>query len=175
MLKMKKNGIKGCQKEMKLRNKKNGEIITKIWWDKEVDALCLDGKKIYFYDSLAELNENWEDYKDPKIKKYWWVSPLDCGAVEDDLKWNESEYDDEIDKFNVEIGNYFKTEKEAEQAVEKLKAWKRLKDKGFKTIGWTIDDGLRVSICTNLDSDGIYDEGMKETKEDLDICFGGEE
>ena len=46
---------------MKLRNKKNGEIVENIWWDKEVDELCLCGNHLYFYNSLAELNEEWED------------------------------------------------------------------------------------------------------------------
>ena len=53
---------------MKLRNKKTGEI-TQIWYDK----ICLhyeDGRRTSTYHSLAELNEEWEDYKpaEPLIK-----------------------------------------------------------------------------------------------------------
>ena len=51
---------------MKLRNKKTGEI-KKMW----KDNICLafgDCNKVYY--SLAELNEEWEDYepKEPLIK-----------------------------------------------------------------------------------------------------------
>lgn len=52
---------------MKLRNKKTGEI-----WDiPQVTEITMDrDKKHYSYSSLAELNENWEDYKpeEPLIK-----------------------------------------------------------------------------------------------------------
>lgn len=50
---------------MKLRNKKTGEIReaveTSIW---------IDGEATHKYISLAELNEDWEDYTpvEPKIK-----------------------------------------------------------------------------------------------------------
>lgn len=37
-----------------------------------------------------------------------------------------------ITERHKDIGNYFKTQDEAELAVKKLKAWKRLKDAGFK-------------------------------------------
>lgn len=52
---------------MKLRNKKTGEII------RFYDGITLNGED---YDSLAELNEDWEDYKsteplinDEKVRK----------------------------------------------------------------------------------------------------------
>ena len=53
---------------MKLRNKKTGEII------RFYDGITLNGED---YDSLAELNREWEDYKiveplikDEKIRKF---------------------------------------------------------------------------------------------------------
>lgn len=68
-----------------------------------------------------------------------------------------------------QIGNYFKTKEEAEKAVEKLKAWKRLKDKGFRFTGWD----------RHPDFDGDYritasDEWNCDDK-DLDLLFGVEE
>lgn len=66
---------------MKLRNKKTGEIVTigkelsddfdgvgLMLWFNHVEGSELDDYKIY--DSLAELNEEWEDYKptEPLIK-----------------------------------------------------------------------------------------------------------
>lgn len=40
--------------------------------------------------------------------------------------------DNQVIMTRKEIGNCFDTIEEAEKAVEKLKAWKRLKDKGFR-------------------------------------------
>ena len=139
---------------MKLRNKKTGEI-------RELP----DG--FFCGDNLKKICEEWEDYEEPK--EYWYIAEL-CGGLQ-----KKQDTDNGEDRFNKQIGNYFDTREEAEKAVEKLKAVKRLKDNGFRLEGWTIDDGLRVSVCTNFDSDGIYDEYRKEVKKDLDTFFGGEE
>lgn len=93
---------------MKLRNKKTGEIVE-----------ATDFNIISDYASLAELNEEWEDYEE----HYWYVF---ANAVMYGYKGDVLE-----DNFK-ETGNYFETKEQAEKAVEKLKAWKRLKDKGFK-------------------------------------------
>ena len=74
---------------MKLRNKKTGEIIdTKKDYnlnsgsrDDRLNIVIFDDeKKDYHYNSLAELNEEWEDYtpqepliKDEKLRKALWV------------------------------------------------------------------------------------------------------
>ena len=55
---------------------------------------------------------------------YWYIDTYN-GQI-DFINKSKGDYDDR------EIGNYFETKEEAEKAVEKLKAWKRLKDKGFK-------------------------------------------
>lgn len=151
---------------MKLRNKKTGGLAT---FEVHDDYLTLKTDSGWHdYDSLAELNEEWEDYED---ELFYVISAEHKSGYQCVLKEDYPE----ICEVAKELGIGFETEKEARRAVEKLKACKRLKDKGFKLNGWTIDDGLRVSICTNLDSDGIYDKDRKETKKDLDICFGGEE
>ena len=69
------------------------------------------------------------------------------------------------------IGNYFDTREEAGQAVEKLKAAKRLKDKGFVFKGVNEDDG---SIKTGL-SKGVKICDSVEFYEDMSLLFGGEE
>lgn len=72
---------------------------------------------------------------------------------------------------NKEIGNYFETKEEAEKAVEKLKAWKRLKDKGFKFCG--IDgDCIRFSIDISKVNSTKEKEELNKYGESL---FGGEE
>lgn len=105
---------------MKIRNKKTGEIVQlngSIWRENNPGFL-LDS-----YDSLKAFLEEYEDA--PEEKDYWYideygnvllVEPGYTGALK-------------------EIGNYFETKEEAEQAVEKLKAWKRLRKAGFKFEG----------------------------------------
>lgn len=147
---------------MKLRNKKTGEIAT----DKQIDYYAEKYLRIRgnTYNSLAELNEDWEDYKEPK-KHHYYIEPR--GQV------IELVFGDDVDELKEElseIGNYFETREEAEKAVKKLKAWKRLKDKGFrfKTWGWENSSDNEYTIYFTLDSKA------KDTF-DLDLLFGGEE
>ena len=96
----------------------------------------------------------------PEPKKYWYIT--DGGYIcRDDIK-----YSDWIEE-RKSIGNYFETEEEAEKAVEKLKAFKGLKDKGFRFIDH-IDRDTGQGM-TRYEWDG-YING-----EDLDLLFGGEE
>lgn len=146
---------------MKLQNRKTGEIIETY-----PDRFVINsGEQIRQYNSLAELNEEWEDYEEPK--DYWWISPVDTDVVHcvEDVK-------DEMDKYNKEIGNYFETKEEAEKAVEKLKAVKRLKDKWFVFTNWqfkdVLDGELVIEAKLNFDNDSSI-------QRDLEICFGGEE
>lgn len=144
---------------MKLRNKKTGEI-------REAEARE-DG--IYMYNEyikqwckykLPALAEQWEYYEEPK--EYWYLD-LD-GEINND----EGVYENRIERDMKEIGNYFETEEEAKKAVEKLKAWKRLKDKGFRFTGYLGGDGAEV--------DRIYAEFPSEgNEEDVVLLFGGEE
>ena len=145
---------------MKLRNKRTGEIVEAHNIDligniylKIFRAGDYDTKK---YNSLAELNEEWEDYEEPK--GYWYYDTT--SAQVDKLNHNE---DKEIDS---SIGNCFETKEEAEKAVEKLKAWKRLKDKGFRFVGRSIRD---LTITYSFDN---YDEpDIPQMNEDLDLLF----
>lgn len=50
---------------MRLRNKKTGEIVGLSIYGIEVH---IRKEEQPFYHSLAELNEEWEDYKEPLIK-----------------------------------------------------------------------------------------------------------
>lgn len=153
---------------MKLRNKKTGEIpekietISYIQWSEKIMMVYInnDGERIMQqYDTLDAFNEEWEDYEGPK--EYWYIGYN--GRIN---ATNDSS--DEEDVARKEIGNYFKTKEEAEKTVEKLKAWKRLENKGFKITGWRVPkDGVpRVEILGNC-ALGIVDE--------LDLLFGGED
>lgn len=145
---------------MKLRNKKTGKI------DNIVILTNSDG--VVKYDSLAELNEEWEDYEEPK--EYWcidWTGGINRITVLDGIDNKK------------EIGNYFETKEEAEKVVEKLKAWKRLKDLGFRFIGktWEYKSDKHfgsVFFETSGDILHIYDDNV-EFYDDLDLLFGGKE
>lgn len=76
--------------------------------------------------------------------------------------------DNQVTMTRKEIGNCFDTIEEAEKAVEKLKAWKRLKDKGFRFNGWSgTQMGSDISYIRE-----VYYEGCTD---DMDLLFGGEE
>ena len=87
---------------MKLRNKKTGEVKNFV----VVVANGYAGN-----DTLAELNEEWEDYEEQR--DYWYIDS--DGNVESCIRI------DELDKVAKEIGNYFETKEEAEKALNKLK------------------------------------------------------
>ena len=72
-----------------------------------------------------------------------------------------------------QIGNYFETKEEAELAVEELKAWKRLKDKGFRFNRWTIPQEPKtphIKLVIEAEME------VPDSPYDLDLLFsGGEE
>lgn len=144
---------------MKLRNKKTGDIVPA---SNVAVGIGKDGK---WYDSLAELNAEWEDAPE-EPKTYYYVS--DFGAIrEGDIgKYPEDEED------RKRIGNYFGTREEAEKAIEKLKAWERLKDKGFRFKGYTNDSGDLFS-CQVVRCD--FNDFGRESSEDLRLLFSGDE
>lgn len=154
---------------MKLRNKKTGKIGNLGY--SFTNDLCVSWQKdngfweTQEYNSLAELNEEWEDYK-----KYWYIdadgNTMSCMC------------DDRYDAEAKAIGNYFETKEEAEKAVEKLKAWKRLKDKGFRFTGWDTNEGIRgvdFEVPDSFFSEHNHSCISDETKDDLDLLFWSEE
>ncbi len=171
----------GCDKfytggtQMKLKNKKTGEIGYPYFQHCR-DRICTivdeNAIKIADYSSLAELNAEWEDYKELKdpyfITEYGEVFPLN--VYEDDNSVAT------VDEYK-QIGNYFGSREEAEKAVEKLKAWKRLKAKGFRFGGWETDsDGdLRSVLCNRKDGIQFNNAEALDMTKDLDLLFGGEE
>lgn len=128
------------------------------------------------YNNIKDLNEEWEDYEEPKEpKEYWYINEL--GYVD---KAPTDWLCDEKDSRQV-IGNCFKTKEEAERAVEKLKAWKRLKDKGFKFM-----PGASY-VSSNFGAEGgeslgyiafrmtNMDDVVFGVEKDIRLLFGGED
>lgn len=150
--------------KMKLRNKKTGEIVKVESLDVDTPTEGIVGIPSFdrkgSYSSLAELNEEWEDAPEEPKRFYW-------------LDYNGDIYNTEIgtmDRSEIkEIGNLFETKEEAEQAVEKLKAWKRLKDKGFRFYDWKDEPTYRVTF------EWSEDIKVQEIQDDLNLLFGGEE
>lgn len=115
-----------------------------------------------YYESLQELYDNWEDApKEPK--EYWAIEIYSRGA------YDFMDYNDSVDTFNKSIGNYFETKEEAEKALEKLRAWRRLQEKGFKFEAYKpYGAGITFTIAH-------MDELAEDSKKDLDLLFGGAE
>lgn len=145
---------------MKLRNKKTG--YTTNWCiDKDVIRTC-DGSIVY--NSLSELTEEWEDAPE-EPKKYYY---LDYGGRIKAM----NDANDEEDMARKAIGNYFKTKEEAEKALKKLDAWKRMKDKGFRFNRWTIPEEPKtphIKLVIEAEMD------VPDSPYDLDLLFGGKE
>lgn len=136
---------------MKIKNKKTGEI-------REIKNILIDG--MFSVNSLAELNAEWQDYEEPK--RYW-----SYDTFNNDVTFNSISNEDDR-KADQEIGNYFETREEAEKAVEKLKAFKRLKDKGFRFI--ELDD---IRCCIQFTVNDLYNDN--DAAKDLNLLFGDEE
>jgi hypothetical protein len=150
---------------MKLKNKKTGEIVRAEFlnnWQTddgtEIGIRDCNTNIVFSYNSLAELNEEWEDYEEPK------GSALDL-MILTLINFIENEPDE--DKVDLE---------DCKQMLEKLKAWKRLKDKGFRfSKDWVYRyDQPFVKNHKYLEFVAICEDGV--LLDDLDLLFsGGEE
>lgn len=148
---------------MKLRNKQTGEIATLTLSTNGEDMIIMGNDMLAHITKLSELND-YEDYEEPK--EYWFINSV--GGVirpSDTTDWEQQDA-----THHKEIGNYFSSQEEAEKAVEKLKAWKRLKDNGFRFIGLGNDRYGVKDIKYRIDPPTGFEEN-----EDLHLLFGGEE
>lgn len=152
---------------MKLRNKNTGKIgrvviagdSYLITEDNEENRLIGE------YQYLKWLLEDWEDYKESK--DYWYIES--DGSI---IQNHKPTYINHLLDGLKSIGNYFGTLEEAEKAVEELKAWKRLKDKGFRFDGWDENHHNLGIIEFSFDK---VENSVWDFKNDLDLLFGGEE
>lgn len=154
---------------MGLLNKKTGAVSTNPLISVAPYTDGVRGCHIRTYQSAAEFNEEWEDYEEPKT----FYNILSNGGVQEKGITTDG-LRGEFIKDAKEIGNYFLSREEAEKAVEKLKAWKRLKDKGFKVDLWDYDGGnYQERIKTGRVLFRVKD--YEENDKDLDLLFGEEE
>lgn len=132
---------------------------------------CIDGKrgsKVWYYNSLAELNEEWCDVEE-EPKDFWFIDPEILIACEstDPLLCDKKVAIETM----KQIGNYFETKEDAEKAVEKLKAWKRLKDKGFKFGGHDDRDRGQLGDIVIYAEMPTFEYDDDSTRDDLDLLF----
>lgn len=142
---------------MRLRNKRTGEIVDNAY------LFYGNGMRVH---SLAEINKEWEDATVKDIKYYYCISTT--GDVHELVYYGELT---QATKDKMAIGNYFETREEAEKAVEKLKAWKRLKDAGvsFKIV--CVDH--QALIKPTADDELVTFDKSKQIMGDLELLFGG--
>ena len=119
-----------------------------------------------YYNSLTALNTEWEDAPE-EPKEYWYIDPMVCGIYCTKIK--KDEY-----AFNKQIGNCFcfESKEEAEKAVERLRAWKRLKDKGFEIYNWDYEFDMVDKPAQTI---VLRASAVASSNTDLDLLFGGEE
>lgn len=144
---------------MKLKSKQTGEIME---FDAVLVAKDVKGNEVAHleYNSIDKFLEEWEDApEEPKGIK-------SVGNISSSV--------------HIEMGS----KEEAEIAVRKLRAWQRLKDKGFRFDGWEelqakMDiDGLMLFNRDVIDTDNVIGFRMDDYHDCikyLNICFGGEE
>lgn len=116
------------------------------------------------------LTDWFEEVKEPTRWKpelghdYYYISG--DGHVYDD-SWDDSQF---ADRGRFEIGNCFQTEEEAERVVEKLKAWKRLKDSGLKFKDWNkINYDRTFCINAEIEHDVVAFDFFKDLRTALDM------
>jgi len=156
---------------MKLRNKRTGEMATLTLSSNGEDLLLMKNNELVTHNVKLSDLEEWEDYEE--LKEYWYINEF--GTPTEVTHTRENIYDTQRKNF----GNYFETKEEAEKAVERLRAWKRLKDKGFM---FTLIPGVgsldvtpgkfQIEINAEMPEKWFCCDAVQK---DLDDCFGGED
>ena len=165
---------------MKLKNNKTGEI--KDWtfseWFNHItnpdNSSHWECDLEQFIENVDTFKQNWEKCEEPE--SFWYISPTGTP-----IKSEVSIYDPLEIHLMKQIGNYFESEEDADEAVAKLMALKRLKNKGFRfdcymrRSDWS---GLsKVKALENLIDITAYlpKDKIKEAEEDLDLLFCDED
>lgn len=165
---------------MKLKNKKTGEIaVLTLSNNGETLIIMKDGDMLAYDVKLSNLKE-WEDYEEPKESEHYWYI-----GYKNDIRRTKYHHisdfaDNQVTATRKEIGNCFESLEEAEKALEKLKAWKRLREKGFSIDGYTNDIGdnyyMPSDFVIKLNYNGDHRKSYPyDVFKDLDLLFGGDD
>lgn len=148
-----------------------GEVVDMIFTTSVSGGITLKGKAksggliSIHYKSLKELYENWEDVPEEQ-EEYYFIRSESLTVGYSPISNTRS------CRNRKEIGNYFETEEEAERAVEKLKAWKRLKDNGFEFLGIE-KRGRHINFYQGRSYE--TNKQCYQAIKDLGLIFGGKE
>lgn len=114
-------------------------------------------------DWFEEIKESTR-WKPEMCHDYYYISG--DGHVYDN-SWDGSQF---VDRGRFEIGNCFESREEAEKAVERLKAWERLKDAGLKFKDWNKSNYDRT-FCINaeVEHDVVASDFFKDLRTALDM------
>lgn len=146
---------------MKLKNKISGEIK---------EFALFDGNELQGGATLESLTKEWCDCEEPK--EYWFIDEF--GLVQKEIEYYYEENKEAVHDKRIAVGNYFSSREEAEKAVEKLEALKRLRDKGFKFTGFAHKDRGRLDELEIYCQLGECPENIEEM-DDVHLLFGVEE
>lgn len=148
---------------MKLINKQTGEIATLTLSSNGEELLIMKNNEMVTRNVKLSDLENWREYEE---LKHWWF--IDCNGKVFRGENANTEHTEE----HKSIGNYYTSSEKAKKAVEKLQAWKRLKDNGFKFEGIE-KRGRHINFYQGRSYE--TDKQCQQAMKDLDLLFGGEE
>ena len=158
-LRNKNTGVIGhIEYDLRTIEPQTGEYLLSVRYKDNSGIICYKD-----YKTFKEFNEEWEDYKDPK--EFWYI--VQDGDIFSD---NDTVTEDYANRLQ-EIGNYFESIVEAKKALGKLKAWKRLKDKGFRFRAWYGGSKNIDWEITSIENEAYI---PRQICDDLDLLFGGE-
>ena len=147
---------------MRLRNKITGEEVgfSKV-------SIAIKKDLIKEYGTLADLNAAWEDVPEKEELK-WFLGNSGIAHKETTNFYSDA---------REAIGNRFDTQEEAMEMVDKLKAWKRLRGRGFKFafppgVSGVLNKKFSIDIVATMP---VRWFGSDEVQKDLVYLFGGED
>lgn len=146
-----------------------GEVVDAsimYGYDDKIEVSCTGKMKHRKYNSIKDFTDHWEDAPEEPTN-FWYINCF--GIVIEDIEQYTKKRKEDMEP----IGNCFETKEEAEKAVEKLKAWKRLKDKGFTFKTYQRNPQGTYYIYANWD--GYMPPLSWMIDKDLNLLFGGEE
>lgn len=149
------------------------ETDGSLYYMGDDETFVATNERIKAYDKTTlekfpNILEDWfeevktEPWKPKKFDSYYIVN---CVSRIEEIIW----VNDYADRNNLVIGNCFKTKEDAEEVVEKLKAFKRLRDAGFKFTGYSMS-GSRGDIGFTMN-----DDDYGEYADELNLLFGDDD
>ena len=143
------------------------ELVVVKRTDVELDTKR--GREMALADNAtASADLEWDDWEEPRT--FWYLE--NDGDVDE-----ETSDGDNWEERMKSIGNYFATREEAEKAVEKLKAWQRLKERyNFRFNGLIKDkkSGKLTGVRVAFKSTNVTMEESFEAERDTYSLFGGD-